>query len=72
MPSEQCMHQVIAILTILEHYRLPDAHIWQEIVELLTEVISLLEEELNGYDTEESSSDTEESCLLYTSDAADE
>ena len=61
MPSVQCIRQVIAILRILEHYGLPDVHILQEILDLLTEVISLLQEELNGYsDTEESSSEEEE------------
>ena len=60
MPSEQCLRQLVRILRILEHYRQPDAQIWQEVLEWLTDVISLLEEDLNGYYTEESSSEEEQ------------
>ena len=60
MPSEQCIHQLCRILTILEQYSQPDAQIWQEILQWLNEVISLLESELNGDDTEKSSSEEEQ------------
>ena len=59
MPNQECMRLIITIMAVLQHFRIPDVEIWQQVLQMLTEVIRMLQEELDGYGPEESSSEEE-------------